>query len=322
MRKNGIIISAAFVLVCSSSIAQDLIVRALLDTNRALIGDQIKLRLLVEKPVNDWLVVFPSIADSLSGDIEILDARPIDTTAGENKQLLTQDLLITVFDTGFFEIPALPFRVSSGGFSDTLSTLPVGFEILSVKADSTIKDIKGIYKVPLSFRELTPYILGLTVAVLLGWLIVYYVKNRRVVFPGKTLAVQLEPPDVTALRELEQLKDEKPWTHNKVKYYYSRISEILRNYIEGRFNTLAMEQTTGEILQSLRHSAVDNAELNNLSDLLRLADLVKFARVIPDPEENAVQIGRAVDFVKNTAESGIAEKESSEAAIVENNRAS
>jgi hypothetical protein len=279
---------------------QDISVRAVLDTNKGMIGDQFKLRLLVEKPSDSWKVTFP-VLDSLKNKIEVLKVMPVDTSATSHSQVLTQDLLITVFDTGFFEIPALPFGINNASFSDTIKSLPVIFEIQAMKSDSTIRDIKAIYKVPLSFREIAPYIIGIIALSLLLWLIIRYLRNRKVKETQKVVEVLSEPADVIALKELARLGEEKPWLNNRIKYYYSRISDILRTYIERRFQTLAMEQTTGEILLSLKNKHIETADLNRLTDILKLADLVKFAKVIPDPEQNALQIGYAGEFVRSTS---------------------
>jgi hypothetical protein len=282
--------------------AQEIMVRALMDSNKALIGDQLTLHLMVEKPSVGFDVDFPLFRDSITKDIEIIKVSPVDTAviAGEKLQL-SQNLVITVFDTGFFEIPALPFSVTSSNITDTINTLPVGFEILSVEADSTIKDIKAIYKVPLSFREIWPYIAILVVLILLGWLLIYYVRNRKTSILHKAMAISTEPPDVIALHDLEQLKAEKAWMNNKIKYHYSKLSEILRVYIEGRFRTQALEQTTEEILLSLKQVLSDANEYKRLSSMLRLADFVKFAKVIPEADESASQVDEAIEFVHRTS---------------------
>ena len=92
-----------------------------------------------------------------------------------------------------------------------------------------------------------------------------------------------EPADVIALRELEQLREEKPWVNKQVKLYYIRLTEILRIYIERRYHIMALEQTTDEILASpekIRTARINS--LKSLASILKLADLVKFAKVIPD----------------------------------------
>jgi len=324
MKLPRLILTVMLALVISVTWAQEVLIRAELDTNRALIGDQVKLHLTVEKPAAVQ-VSFPVLKDTLTHDIEIISISSIDTASNTSDTIiLKQDLLISVFDTGLFEIPSLAFTIKSNGIQDTFSTLPVYLEVLSVKADSTIRDIKAIYRVPVSFRELSPYILLALVLGLLTWLLARYLKSRKTRDKLMPIRNSFEPPDIIAMRELEQLKEEKPWMHNKVKYYHIRVSEILRIYVEHRFRITALEQTTGEILSALKPTACKASDLNQLSSVLKLADLVKFAKVIPDADENTAQIGVAMEFVNNTTIHEVAGTPESdkESVIFQSNRSS
>jgi hypothetical protein len=281
--------------------AQEVIVRAELDTSSALIGDQINLRLIVSKPASAQ-VNFPFLRDTLSPKVEIISISAIDTASHiSDTFILHQNLLISVFDTGFFEIPPLDFPLNFHGVQDTLRTLPIFFRVYAVKTDSTLRDIKAIYKVPLSFREITPYLLLLIAIGILTWFLIYYLKKRKKGERLMSVRNPLEPPDVIALRALQKLKEEKPWMYNKVKYFHIRISEILRVYIEQRFHIPALEQTTDEILSSLKPTMCKDSEISRLSSVLKLADLVKFAKVIPDIEEDAKQLSAASEFVVETS---------------------
>jgi hypothetical protein len=310
--KRAYIFSVLFYLATLLSTAQDVTVRALLDTNKALIGDQLKLKLLVQKPSDTWHVKFPDLKDSLSSQIEIVRKGSVDTAKTADGIGLSQELLITVFDTGFFEVPELPFVINSSSAQDTLKTLPVAFQMLPVKADSTIHDIRGVYRMPLSFRETIPWLLALAGVWLLIWVILRISKDRKIKPAGQVLKSRREPADAIAIRELEKLKDEKPWLNNRVKYYYIRISEIVRTYLEDRYQIQAMEQTTDEIISALKPLQIGTSEFIRLNEMLKLSDLVKFAKVIPDPEENAVQVDRAIEFVKNTKVIESSQNESSE----------
>lgn len=287
----------------TSAVAQEVRVRAELDTSKALIGDQLHLRLTLEKPPA-LQVNFPALSDKLSDHVEIINVQAIDTAAfSANSITLSQELLITVFDTGFFEIPSLPFVIMNQGSPDTMNTLPLYFQVFSVKADSTIRDIKAVYKVPLGFRDFLPYLLLLTGIGLIAWLLYLYYTNRKSI--GKLLTTRntYESPDVLALKELEQLRADKPWMQNRVKHFYIRISEVLRVYIEQRFNVPALERTTDEILESLQDTPCKASEINRLASVLKLADLVKFAKALPEPNESALQIDTAVGFVVETSKS-------------------
>jgi len=288
--------------------AQEVVVKAELDTNRALIGDQLHLFLSVEKPV-DLRMDFPGLKDTITRKIEIISDSFTDTVSvSENRVTFGRNLLITVFDTGSFTVPPLDFLVYAEPSPDTIRTLPIAFMILPVKTDTTLRDIKGNFKTPVNMAEILyymkkdyPYGLLLAGIGLLTLFIVRYIRKRR--RQGKDIQKEkpVEMPEIIALRELEKIRNEKPWMHNKVKLYYINVSDILRHYIEGRYHIMALEQTTGEILQALKSTACANSDLNNLGGILKLADLVKFAKVKPSVEENALQVDLATEFVRNTS---------------------
>jgi hypothetical protein len=288
--------------------AQEVKINVELDTNRALIGDQLRLHLSVEKPVGIH-IVFPELRDTLTRKIEIVSETSTDTTSvRQNRETLSRDLQITVFDTGFFEIPSLRFITTSQDSLDTLQTSPIYFEIVSVKSDTTLRDIKGNYRAPVNMAEIYaymkenyPYGLVAVGVVFLIWYLVRYIRRRLGKSKVVSREVTLELPEVIALRELGKLKEEKPWLNHKVKLYYTGISDILRTYIESRFQIMALEQTTDEILRELKSVGCDASDHTNLAGILKLADLVKFAKVIPGDEENEVQVDLAAGFVRSTS---------------------
>ena len=51
--------------------------------------------------------------------------------------------------------------------------------------------------------------------------------------------------------ELEILKEEQLWQKGEVKIYYTRLTEILRKYLENRFRVYSLELTTDETLEAL-----------------------------------------------------------------------
>jgi hypothetical protein len=281
-------------------LGQEVTVSARLDSSRALIGDQLTLHLKVEKSASAR-VSFPRYADTLTGKIEIVRKSGIDTVTGpDGKTVLNQDLLITVFDTGWVEIPSQAFSIQNGQFKDTLHTQPIALEIRSLPVDTTIRDIKANMRTPVNAQELFPYFLGLIALALLVLVIIYIVRRIR---KGDTRPAEIlpsEPAEVIALRQLEQLRVEKPWIQKPVKMYYINLTDILRHYIERRYHIMALEQTTDEILKDLKKTGSTGNNLEKLASILKLADLVKFAKLIPDEVENGMQVEEAIVFVKNT----------------------
>lgn len=300
--------AAILLLDISMVSAQEVVINAGLDTNRALIGDHLKLSLHIEKPDNLGLD-FPQFKDTITREIEIVHDSYTDTTViSPGRVSIGRELTITVFDTGYFEIPALNFVVTDNHVRDTIRTNPIAFEIISVRADSTIHDIKSNLRAPVNLGEILYFIrknypviiliLGLMAALLY---VIRYFRRRH--GRGKTIKkeISLEPPEVIALRELEKIREEKPWLHGRIKVYHIRLSEVLRRYIEGRFNVIALELTTDEILRALKSPVCQSSEINRLAGILKLADLVKFAKAIPAEEENALQVNLATEFVQNTS---------------------
>lgn len=111
-----------------------------------------------------------------------------------------------------------------------------------------------------------------------------------------------EPAHIVALRELDRIKNEKIWQKEKTKQYYSEVTDVLRVYIEDRFDMRAMEQTTDEILDGFRYrkDLLSEKSFTNLSQILSLADLVKFAKYKTLPDDDNLTLVNSYFFVNET----------------------
>ncbi len=110
------------------------------------------------------------------------------------------------------------------------------------------------------------------------------------------------PSDIIALNELAILKDKKLWESGKLKQYHSEISEILRAYLEERFQILALELPTYDILQNLKNRNLQKEDLIMLTTILQRADLAKYAKSKPTDSDNNESMDLSIYFVKNTKE--------------------
>ena len=96
------------------------------------------------------------------------------------------------------------------------------------------------------------------------------------------LPVPAEPAHVIALRELTRLKEEELWQKGEMKEYYSRLSDILRRYIDNRYGISSPELTTDETVRMLQKAAVTtHGQMTLVKELLSLSDMVKFAKYLP-----------------------------------------
>lgn len=284
--------------------AQQIKATAKLDSANILLGDQVKLILEIEHP-KEATVEFPNVPDTLSNLIEVLKRSKIDTSVAGNNIKLAKTFTITCFDSGSYLISPQWFRVKLNGVTDSIPTNSVALNVNTMAIDTTrgLTDIKTPYAAPVTLKEVTPYILG---AILLGaiiFLVLYSIKRKKKNQPLFKLPEKpKEPAHVIALRELDRIKNEKIWQKDKTKQYYSEVTDVLRIYIEERFDIRAMEQTTEEILDSFRFrkNLISDKTFSNLSQILTLADFVKFAKYKPLPDDDNLTLVNAYFFVNET----------------------
>jgi len=289
-------------LISQNSMSQLVTIDTQLDTNRIMIGDQLNMSIGVTKPVNS-VIRFPEFENFLTDEIEIISKSEIDSELiGDDKIFLYQYFTITSFDSGLLYIPNFDFVYISDGFIDTISSSANYLEVIPVKIDTTgtIRDIKGLYRAPYSFGEVYPFIIMLIFVTLLIWFIIYYLKKKKKDEPILKRSKPPEPAHIIAIRALDKLKAEKLWQQNKIKLFYTRLTRIIRTYIERRYSIKAMEETTNEILEEFQGRDIKNINYEILEQLLNLADLVKFAKGQPLPDENITHMENAYLFVMDT----------------------
>lgn len=110
------------------------------------------------------------------------------------------------------------------------------------------------------------------------------------------------PPGEWALRELARVGLPAEATEWGIEQFYTRLSDVLRRYLELRYHLPAPEQTTAEFLEEMRRSPQLQPEQQAvLRQFLERCDLVKFARAQPSLNEcrEAAEMARA--FVEQTA---------------------
>jgi len=274
------------------------------DSSRFPIGSQLKLT--IEFPFNNnELVNWPQFNDTITKSIEILSKTAIDTITieGTNKKNLRQVLNITSFDTGFIVIPPLNFAITRKGKSpDIVATEPLLLQVDKPKIDpaADIKDIKPIYKAPITFKELIPWI-ALALAIgLITYFILYFQKRRKKQPTNQQVPRIKVPAWEIALKKLDALKTEQLWQKGNIKEYYTQLTDILREYFELRYNVSASEMTSTEIQEAIFPHVNDEKVMTPLRNVLFLADMAKFAKAQPGTYENEQSIIYGIEIVNST----------------------
>jgi hypothetical protein len=296
-----ILLFSAFILK-----GQDVKVTSAFDSTRILIGDQIHFTITIDQP-SDINLKLQGFKDTLVKNIEVLKGPQIDTSVlGSGKIRVTEKYLVTSFDSGYYHVnPVYAEAKTADGlkrfYSDYAKLGVAKYRISPADSAARIYDIINPYKAPLTFRDVIPWVLLGLIAAALIWGIIRFIKNRKNVKTEKEVVVNPDPAHVIAFRELEKLKAEELWQKGHIKAYYTRLTEILRQYLENRYNVYSLEMTTSETLYALLKTGFKKDEsFTTLKTVLTTADLVKFAKYVPDNDENEASFLKAWNFVDVT----------------------
>jgi len=283
-------------------LGQNVAVKAVLDTNFLMIGEQTQLHFITTYQDKNTQILFPQLNDTIIKEIEVLSKSPIDTSIADANGLFSQSqsILITSFDSGYYVVPPFYFIING----DTVESDPLLLEVQNMEVDTAnaIFDIKQPLSEPFSIKDWLKdnwVWLAAILAALIGiFFLVRYLRREKPVVEEKI--IPKIPVHEIALGKLRQLNEQQLWQNGKIKAYHSEISEILREYIEERYQVNALEETTSEIMHGLRLHQIPEELKLKLSQTLTLADLVKFAKEQPLTNENENSLTNAIEFVEAT----------------------
>jgi hypothetical protein len=283
-----------FLLITTISFAQNPKVKAQIETSRIRIGEQFSFKISVNEIEN---VILPKL--ELKG-LEVIDSSKVDTI----NNMLIQKYVLTGFDSGAYYIPQQQIFIRNQAYlTDSLL-----INIATVKIDTTkVKKypIKTIKAEPYTFDDfkIYIYILLAALAIIGFWIYWFVIRKRKTEEDSPTFRVL--PPYEEAIFKLNELDEKLLWQNNKVKEYYSELTEIVRGYIERELKVPALERTTDEIVEMLKDfneaKTINTSKetIKKLKELLQEADLVKFAKSKPLSLEIEEDRKDAQDIISN-----------------------
>jgi len=293
----------AFILIgtFSEGWSQNYVATSRLDTNVMLIGDQVTLTLKIAGAKGKQ-IVFPYFCDTCLSGFEVVNRSGFDTVTDGNKVELSQHLTLTCFDEGNYVFPPIPFYDADSVL--LAQTQEIYLEVRTIEVDtlSPIKDIKEPLAAPVTWKEILLYggISLAAAAVITGIILLIRFFTRKKSPIAKEKEKPKTPAHILALEALNKLWNKKLCMAGHIKEHYSELSDIIRTYIENRWDISAMEMVSSEILTSLENANIPLAQMKKLEQMLYLADMVKFAKSHPLPDENALHHQNMVEFVEKT----------------------
>jgi len=154
----------------------------------------------------------------------------------------------------------------------------------------TLSDIRGPIEIPSIWSWLLPVLIAAALGVL-AWVWWILRKRRRT-----TAQIQETAADRARMRLREAWK-----CVDRPERFCTRLSEIVRVYLEERFRLRAPEQTTEEFLaDTQKNTLLDLRHQGLLAQFLEQCDLVKFAGQEPGRKDLEHLHDAATNFIEET----------------------
>lgn len=299
MRKIYLLLVTLFI-AFQTVIAQDVKVFATTDTTEYTVGDYINYSIEMKYPKGVNLVI-PTITDSISNLTFIKNGEMVKNEVG-NEISEIRHFIFSKYDSSEVTIPAFHISYSANGGNPQfvqVNSVDIVVKTIEVNQQAEIQDIKAPIRIPIDWllvSIIAILVLALIVAAYFGYK--YYQKKKL----GK---VVLEPeiiltPFEKAIANLTKLEEKKLWQQGEIKEYHSELTGIIRDYFENKFNFIALEMTTSEIISNLKLKDVNFEVIKTTEEFLENADMVKFAKFKPMPTINETMMKQAYLIVNKT----------------------
>ena len=289
-------------LVPALSSAQNVIVKAELDSMMMWVGQQTGIHVEVACDAGQT-VEFPAYRDTIVKGLEIIPPVTTDTqyVNGGQRMVLTRNYIVTCFDSALVYIPYIPVTVDGEEYqSNRLALAFMSYDIPEENAKQ-IFGPKENMNTPVRFYEVKGlafyWILAALAIIAAIYLLLRYRDDKPII---RRIKIEPKvPAHIRAITGIEELRQAGGPHSEDAKAYYTRLTDILREYINDRFGFNATEMTSYEIMERLEESR-DKESLSELRDLLSTADMVKFAKFKPMLNENDQNLINALEFVNDT----------------------
>ncbi|MCX6828756.1 MAG: BatD family protein [candidate division Zixibacteria bacterium] len=269
------------------------------DRSEIYIGDLINYRLTIIHDSN--IVLTPPPIGANLGAFDVKDYQTDESTRLKDGRIKVESRFsLTTFTTGDYIIPPIPveFMLPDSTVKYLISE-PTPIKVKSLLAESSdtadIRDIKG----PIEFKTsyaLYYYFGGAFLILAAVAAYIFWRIRRKRMQQGEP--VDLRKPWEIAFEELALLKEKNYPSDGQFKQFYVELTEIVRAYL-GRIYTIpVLDMTTEEFLVVIMEEEIDEQLFSRLKNFLGFADLVKFAKLIPEMDKVIQDYDEAVNIVE------------------------
>ncbi len=254
-------------------------IQATVDTTQMRIGEELEFLIQVQADSTDF-VMFPE--GKSFGAFEVIRSYDVDTIRDQSNKRrwqLRKKYGLTQFDSGYHRLSKQRVMINDSAFD----TPEFDVAVLTIPVDTTqqqIFAIKPSAQVPLESGPLWPW--GIVLGVILIVVVIWFWRRKK--GAGQAPPPPPLPPYQEACQRLELIKSRESDQEFAFKERYTELTDILKTYIHREIDSRALESTTDELLDRLAlhqmgdHFNIETKTIDDLGQILRRADLIKFAK--------------------------------------------
>jgi len=282
-------------------------VEARIAPSTATVGDRLRLDVTVDRAA-DVRVEYPDIG-GLVAPLEIQDAVLLPEEERDGRVIERRIYALASFETGPVRIPVLPIAYATAeGETATAYTDSLAVTIESVIPEEdragqpAPRDIKGPIELP---RRIWPWVV-LAAAAAAALIAARYLRawwlrrGEPVEEPVIDPIERRRAAHLVAFGRLDAIRADDPIGRGDVPGFYVRVTDVFRRYIGDRYDVPAIDMTTAELEPAMIDARLPVSDAAWARDLLTRADLSKFAKFAPTPEEARADFDGVRDFVERT----------------------
>ncbi len=263
-----------------------------------LVGDRIHCTINLRHPASETVTV-ENTPPALAGAFELISKKQLSSAPRAGSRKESFEFEYAVFGAGQQPLP--PFTVThrdgAGTITKKVTYSPSSSVFVRALTDSTMHELRPIkppLKPSIPLLLIMPVILGALGTAGVVLLLLFLVKR----FVRKS-AEDVDSGQV-AQRKLRKLGSSLS-AGMPPHECYEELSNIMRTFLETHYRISALEAVTQEIERDLKKLGV--AGFESIMNLLKQADLVKFADSRPDAEESRQSLHKASEVIKSTRKS-------------------
>ncbi len=282
-------------------------IHAKIDSTQVTMSGRTMLRIEVLKNSHKGAIVgLPTLEPGKTTELSGAEVREVNvdsTDLGNGRMQLNYSILVQPFEVGDVTFPRFKYVVDG----DTCYSEVVSMKVLEPQMAKEMRDslyinpMEGPVSIKGRWYDFVPewWYWAVIIAAVVALIVVIamlYKKNGPTLLPHKKVV----PPYILAMDRLSHLKAQKLAENGHEKEYYTELTDIFRQYLEGRFSIYAREMTSKQIIDAMHSNPLTKEEAESILPMLETSDFVKFAKVRPLPDENIRSYNIVHDFVEKT----------------------